>query len=116
MLNETEVCEILRAFLHPNIAQYLKCIIKNNRTMGLCFVKYSMNLSERVTKNFHPFNIDLCLQSIQKGIQHLHSLNLIYCDLNLINILMNEDTSVIENFNSCQCKGEKLDFKAETRE
>ena len=51
LLNEAEVCEILRAFPHPNIARYLGCIVENDRITGLCFVKYGMNLSERVTKD-----------------------------------------------------------------
>ena len=84
--------------------------------MGLCFVKYGMNLSERVTKDSRSFNIDLCLRGIWKGIQHLYSLDLIYCDLNPTNILMDGDTPVIGDFDSCQYKGEKLGFKTEIRE
>jgi len=114
-LNEAEVCEILRAFPHPNIARYLGCIVENNRITGLCFVKYGMNLLERVTKDSRPFDIDLCLRGIQKGIQHLHSLDLIHCDLNPTNILIDGDTLVIGDFDSCQRKGEKLGFKAGTR-
>ena len=115
LLNEAEVCEILRAFPHPNIAWYLGCIVENNRITGLCFVKYGMNLSERVTKDSCPFDIDLCLQGIRKGIQHLHSLDLIHCNLNPTNILIDRDTLVIGDFDSCQRKGEKLGFKAGTR-
>jgi serine/threonine protein kinase len=115
LLNEAEVCEILRAYPHPNIAQYLGCIVENNRITGLCFVKYGMNLSERVTKGSRPFDADLFLRGIQEGISHLHSLNLIHCDLNPTNILMNGDTPVIGDFDSCQREGEKLGFKAGTR-
>ncbi|KAH8588263.1 kinase-like domain-containing protein [Bisporella sp. PMI_857] len=115
LLNEAEVCEILRTFLHPNIAQYLGCIVENDRITGLCFVKYGMNLSERVTKDSRPFDADLFSQGIQEGIRHLHSLNLIHCDLNPTNILMNGDTPVIGDFDSCQREGEKLGFKAGTR-
>jgi len=113
-MNEAEVCEILRASPHPNIAQYLGCIVENDRITGLCFVKYDMNLSERVTKDSHPFDTDLFLRGIQKGIRHLHSLDLIHCDLNPTNILMNGDTPVIGDFDSCRRKGEKLGFKAGT--
>jgi serine/threonine protein kinase len=115
VLNEAEFCEILRAFPHPNITQYLGCIVEDNRITGLCFVKYGMILSERVTKDSRPFDIDLCLRGIQKGIQHLHSLDLIHCDLNPTNILMDGDTPVIGDFDSCQRKGKKLGFKAGIR-
>ena len=64
LLHEAEVCEILRASPHPNIAQYLGCLVENDRIMGLCFVKYGMNLYERVTKDSHPFDADLILQGI----------------------------------------------------
>jgi len=78
LLSEAEDCEILRASPHPNIAQYLGCLVENDKIMGLCFVKYGMNLKERVTKDSRPFDADLILQGIQEGIQHLHSLGLIY--------------------------------------
>ena len=47
LLHEAGICEILRASPHPNIAQYLGCIIENDRITSLCFVKYGMNLKER---------------------------------------------------------------------
>jgi serine/threonine protein kinase len=115
LLNEATVCEILREFPHPNIAQYLGCMVENDRITGLCFVKYGGNLLERATKDTRPFDIDLCLRGIQQGIRHLHSLNLIHCDINPTNILLDGDTPVIGDFDSCQRKGEKLGFKAGTR-
>ncbi|PBP19286.1 hypothetical protein BUE80_DR009522 [Diplocarpon rosae] len=115
LLNEAKVCEILTAFPHPNIAQYLGCMVEKDRITGLCFVKYGVNLLERVTKDSRPFDIDFCLRGIQQGIRHLHSLNLIHCDLKPTNILMDGDTPVIGDFDSCQSKGEKLGSKAGTR-
>jgi serine/threonine protein kinase len=50
-----------------------------------------------------------------RGIQHLHSLGLIYCDINPTNILMNGGTPIIGDFDSCRREGEKLGFKAGTR-
>ncbi|PUU77425.1 serine/threonine-protein kinase-like protein [Tuber borchii] len=114
LLNEAEVCEILRASPHPNIAQYLGCIVEDDKIMGLCFVKYGMNLSERVTKDSRPFDADLILQGIQEGIRHLHSLGLIHCDINPTNIVMDGDTPVIVDFDSCRREGEKLGIKGGT--
>lgn len=115
LLHEAQVCEILRASPHPNIAQYLGCIVKHGRIAGLCFVKYNMTLLERVAKDSRPFDTNLLLQHIQKGIQHLHSLGLIHCDINSSNIFMNRDTPVIGDFDSCQREGEILGLKAGTR-
>ena len=67
-----------------------------------------MNLWERVIKDSRPFDADLILQ----GIQHLHSLGLIHCDLNPMNIVMDGNTPVIIDFDSCQRKGDKLGIKA----
>jgi serine/threonine protein kinase len=115
LVNEAEVYEILKASPHPNIARYLGCIVKNGRITGLCFIKYGANLSERVTEGCRPFDIDLCLQGIQNGIRHLHSLGLIHCDINPTNILTDGDTPVIGDFDSCRREGEKLGLKAGTR-
>jgi len=114
LLNEAEVCEILRASPHPNIAQYLGCLVENDKIMGLCFVKYGMNLYERVTEDTRPFDTDVFFQGIQEGIRHLHSLGLIHCDINPANIVMDGDTPVIVDFDSCRRNGEKLGIKAGT--
>jgi len=114
LLHEAEVCELLRASPHPNIARYLGCIVKNDRITGLCFVKYGMNLGERVIKDPRSFDTDLILQGIQEGIRHLHSLGLIHCNLSPMNIVMDGDTPVIIDFDSCQHKGENLGIKAGT--
>lgn len=117
LLNEAEACEILRVYPHPNIAQYLGCIVDGGRITGLCFAKYGMTLSERVSKDPRPFDADLCLGRIQNGIQHLHKLGLIHCDINPANILMsgNDDNPIIIDFDSCRREGERLGIKAGTR-
>jgi serine/threonine protein kinase len=114
LLSEARVYEILRAHPHPNIAQYLGCIVENDKITGLCLVKYGIDLDDRVTKDSRPFDRDLYLQGIRQGIRHLHSLDLIHCDINPSNILMDGDTPVIVDFDSCRDKGEKLGMKAGT--
>lgn len=115
LLNEAEVCEILGASPHhPHIAQYLGCLVENGKLMGVCYVKYDVDLGERVTKNTRPFDVDLILQGIQDGIQYLHSLGLIHCDINPRNILMNGEIPVIGDFDSCRREGKELGIKAGT--
>ena len=114
LLNEIQVWEVLRA--NPNIAECLGCIVEKSSITGLCFVKYDMNLSERVSKDPRSFDTDCLLSGIQIGIRHLHSLCLIHCDLNPTNILMYGDIPVIGDFDSCQWKGEKLGLKAGARD
>jgi len=114
VLHEAQICEILRTSPHPHIAQYLGCIVEKSRITGLCFIKYDMTLSQRVTQVSRPFDADYLLQCIEEGIQHLHSLELIHCDINPTNILMRGEVPVIGDFDSCQRKGEKLGLKAGT--
>lgn len=117
ILDEAKACEILRAHPHPNIAQYLGCTVDGGRITGLCFVKYGMTLLERVSKGPHAFDADLCLCGIQNGIQHLHKLGLIHCDINPANILISGDgdNPIIIDFDSCRREGEHLGLKAGTR-
>ena len=114
MLHEAGICEILKASPHPNVAQYLGCVVENDKVTGLCFVKYSMDLKQRVTKDSRPFDAGLLFQGIQAGIQHLHSLGIIHCDISTTNIMMDGDTPVIIDFDCSQHNGEKLGFKSGT--
>ncbi|OBT48775.1 hypothetical protein VE00_00728 [Pseudogymnoascus sp. WSF 3629] len=118
ILDEAKACEILRVNPHPNIAQYLGCKVDGGRITGLCFVKYGETLLERVSKGPDAFDADLCLRGIRSGIQHLHELGLIHCDINPANILMSgdgDDTPIIIDFDSCRREGEHLGLKAGTR-
>ncbi|KFZ06131.1 hypothetical protein V501_07700 [Pseudogymnoascus sp. VKM F-4519 (FW-2642)] len=119
ILDEAKACEILRVHPHPNIAQYLGCVVDGGRITGLCFVKYGETLLERVSKvvGVDGFNADLCLRGIRDGIQHLHKLGLVHCDINPANILMSGDgdNPIIIDFDSCRREGEHLGVKAGTR-
>ncbi|KAM5476734.1 hypothetical protein MauCBS54593_000004 [Microsporum audouinii] len=114
VLAEVEACEVLRSHPHTNIAQYLGCVTKDGRITGLCFVKYPMSLSQRLTATA-PFDRALCLRGIESGIEHMHTLGLIHNDLNPSNIMVDErDNPVIVDFDSCQREGAKLGLKAGT--
>ena len=114
LLNEARVYEILRASPHPNIAQYLRCVVKNDKITGLCCAKYDMDLEKSVSENSSPFDMDIFLQDIQKGMYHLHSLGSIHCDLKPANILTNWDTCVITDFDSCHREGQILGYESGT--
>ncbi|KFX90176.1 hypothetical protein O988_08309 [Pseudogymnoascus sp. VKM F-3808] len=117
ILDEAKACEILRLHPHPNIAQYFGCTVDDGRITGLCFVKYGTTLLERVYEGSRDIDADICLRGIQNGVQHLHRLSLIHCDINPANILMSGDNDVpiIIDFDSCRREGEELGLKAGTR-
>ena len=108
-LAEARICEILRNHPHPNIAQYLGCLVRDNRVMGLCLVKYDMTLGDRLKDRNRPFPQDI-LKGIKSGIQHLHGLGIIHNDINPANIMFkaDDDTPVIIDFDSCGREGDKL--------
>ncbi|KAK3377679.1 kinase-like domain-containing protein [Podospora didyma] len=113
ILTEVGACEILRVHPHPNIAQYLGCIVKDGRIRGLGFAKYSITLSQML-KDGTPFNRSRCLRGIEAGVSHMHSLGLIHNDLNPSNIMMDGDDPVIIDFDSCKQEGDELGSKAGT--
>ncbi|KFY36088.1 hypothetical protein V494_05328 [Pseudogymnoascus sp. VKM F-4513 (FW-928)] len=117
ILDEARACEILRVNPHPNIARYLGCTVDDGRITGLCFVKYGVTLLERVSKRSQDLDAEVCLRGIQSGIEHLHKLGLVHCDINPANILMSGDGDVpiIIDFDSCRHEGEPLGLKAGTR-
>lgn len=111
ILVEVEACEVLRSNPHPNIARYLGCVVENGRITGLCFDRYSMNLSQRL-KEGTPFDRVVCLRGIECGIEHMHTLGLTHNDINPSNIVMDtKDNPVIIDFDSCQ---RELGLKAGT--
>ncbi|EPE27400.1 Protein kinase-like (PK-like) [Glarea lozoyensis ATCC 20868] len=116
LLSEAKVFETLRAFPHPNIAKPLRCVVEDDKITGLCLVNYGATLQDRATEDSRPFDIDLCWKGIQQGIRHLHNLDLIRCDINPRNILMDGDAPVIIDLDFCHRKGEKLGIKIGTRE
>jgi serine/threonine protein kinase len=88
--------------------------VEKGRITGLCFVKYDITLSQRVAQDSHSFNASRLLQGIKKGLRHLHSPDLIHCDLNPTNVFMKGDIPIIGDFDSYRRKEDKLGLKAGT--
>ncbi|KAL1882681.1 hypothetical protein VTK73DRAFT_1593 [Phialemonium thermophilum] len=113
ILSEAEICEIIKEHPHPSLAEYLGCVVEDERITGLCFVKYEMTLAEH-KKLGKPLDVGHCLQTIEDGIKHLHGLGLVHNDLNPRNIMMKDGAPVIIDFDSCTRKGMELGFKTGT--
>lgn len=112
LLEEAQICEILRKNPHPNIVEYLGCVVHANRISGLCLVKYNATLATLVKQMPHKIDqigrISL-LSGIEAGIRHLHKLGLVHNDVNPSNIMIDaEDVPRIIDFNSCQELGQPL--------
>ncbi|KAI4235540.1 MAG: hypothetical protein LQ349_003085 [Xanthoria aureola] len=107
ILHEARICEILRNNPHKNVASYLGCISADGLLKGLCFVRYSENLSDRLNHPDRPLNVSGCLEGIKDGLDHLHSLGLNHNDINPMNIMLDEyDVPIIIDFDSCGREGD----------
>ncbi|KAG6310819.1 hypothetical protein E4U44_005039 [Claviceps purpurea] len=108
MLHEIEAYELLRQHPHPNIVEYRGCVVSDGRITGICLAKYKMTLLERMAEST-PFNKDLFLEGIERGIRHLHSLGIVHNDINPYNIMFDElDRAIIIDFDSWQKNGQEF--------
>ncbi|KAG5931172.1 hypothetical protein E4U60_006393 [Claviceps pazoutovae] len=89
VLHEIEAYELLRRHPHPNIVEYRGCVVSDGRITGICLAKYKMTLNDRM-KVSTPFDKDRCLECIERGIRHLHSLGIVHNDLKPANIMLDE--------------------------
>ncbi|KAG6188147.1 hypothetical protein E4U10_005294 [Claviceps purpurea] len=114
VLHEIEVLELLRKHPHPNIVEYRGCVVTDGRISGLCLAKYKMTLSERM-KVDAPFDKEIFLDGVERGIRHLHSLDIVHNDINPSNIMLDElDRPVIIDFDGWQKNGQELGTKKGT--
>ncbi|KAG5990450.1 hypothetical protein E4U52_004560 [Claviceps spartinae] len=111
VLHEIEALELLRKHPHPNIVEYRGCVVTDGRVSGLCLAKCKMTLFERI-KVGTPFDKDIFLDGIERGIRHLHSLDIVHNDINPSNIMLDElDRPVIIDFDGWQKNGQELGVK-----
>ncbi|KAI9653872.1 MAG: hypothetical protein M1821_006903 [Bathelium mastoideum] len=114
VLHEAQICETLKRFPHRNIAEYFGCVVDSDRITGLCFLRYGPDLA-RIVKASEPFDRQSCLEEVRLGIEHLHKLGIIHCDINPHNVYSHGNSWVIGDFDSSTAEGEALGLKAGTR-
>ncbi|KAG6201916.1 hypothetical protein E4U35_005561 [Claviceps purpurea] len=108
LLHEIEGYELLRRHPHPNIVEYRGCVVQDGHITGICLAKYKMNLDERMADST-PFDKDLFLEGIERGIRHLHSLGIVHNDLSPDNVMLDEqDRPIIIDFDSWGRDGQKF--------
>ncbi|KAI0973625.1 kinase-like domain-containing protein [Xylaria arbuscula] len=107
-LAEIQICETLKNHPHPNVAQYLGCIEKDNKIHGICFVKYKITLADHLAKGY-PIDVDHCMAGLEKAVSHLHSLKLVHNDIKPSNIMFDDNNEpILIDFDSCQYDGQAL--------
>jgi serine/threonine protein kinase len=121
--------EKLKRHPHANIVQYLGVItdteiqfpgmrapmtLSHSLIVGVAFKKYDQTLEELVDSGAR-FNASTILADLEAGIRHLHSLDLVHCDIKPANLLIRNGRLVIADFDSCHRNGEMQRDKGGTR-
>ncbi|ORY06754.1 hypothetical protein BCR34DRAFT_434428, partial [Clohesyomyces aquaticus] len=107
---EIKTCEMLSHHPHPNICGYKGIVVDEYDIItGLCFEKFVMGFDEFVAAGW-SFDADPALQDIECGIDHLHSLDLVHCDIEPRNVFINikKQRFVVGDFDSTHHIGDRL--------
>ena len=70
-------------------------MVEDGRVTGVCFTKYRQTLTGRVQNDPRPMDNQECLQGIEAGIPHLHSLGFVHNGVNVKNIMFLDDDVLI---------------------
>ncbi|KAI1462871.1 kinase-like domain-containing protein [Annulohypoxylon moriforme] len=114
LLQEAEVYELLHRNPHPNIAQYYGCVVQGGKFRGICLKRYPTTLEQVVSAGAAFAKSAHFMQGIKDGVAHLHSLGLVHGDLNPSNIMVDCDTAIIIDFDSCRRNGDPVGLKGST--
>jgi serine/threonine protein kinase len=126
---EIRALEKLKRHPHANIVQYVGVItdteiqfpgmrapmtLPHPLVVGVAFKKYDQNLEELVDSGVR-FNASTMLSDIEAGLRHLHSLDMVHCDIKPANLLIRHGRLAIGDFDSCHRNGEVQCDKGGTR-
>lgn len=113
-MHEAQMCEVIKRSPHPNVVKYFGCLLdEDGRISELCFARYGKTLHQMIDDG-DIFDRKACLDDIRAGIEHIHSLGMIHCDINPRNVFADVKGFVIGDFDSCALEGDELGEKAGT--
>lgn len=93
--------ETLNEYQHPNIVAYQGYIERNRQLRGPCLEKCFETLHEGLRRLGTQFDIDECLEGIQRGLEFIHCAGYAHNDINPANIMFRKDRApVIIDFDS----------------
>ncbi|KAH6418241.1 hypothetical protein HBI14_097060 [Parastagonospora nodorum] len=116
-LREIQTCRVLQECPHPNICGYRGVVVNNGLVTALMFDRYDMNLREFLySQRSNNMDIPKCIQEIKNGIDHIHSLGLVHCDIKPDNIFVHLASArfVVGDFDSVHREGQRLTLKTGT--
>jgi serine/threonine protein kinase len=99
-LNEISIMEKLMKHPHPNLPRYYGCLTENNLVRGIVLGKYSVYNDNLYTDKVH--------EDLKSVLNHLHSLDLVHCDVNNRNIVFDGPKVILIDFDSCKKIGSNM--------
>jgi hypothetical protein len=109
LLNEATVLQKLRGHLHPNIAQYFGCVVRDSRIVQICLKRYQCSLADYASQPLSEQQRREIFTGVEAAVRHLHSLGLAHNDICPHNVCVDEEgRPVIIDFDSCLPFGERL--------
>lgn len=108
LLHEATALESLRHHPHPNLVEYLGCVIKDGRITQICLKKYEGNLQDH-TRPLSEEQREEIFDGVVSAVKHLHSLGLAHNDIGPQNVCLDSaGHPVIVDFDACLPFGEEL--------
>jgi len=111
-MHEVEIHELLSRYPHPSVVRYLGCVLQDGMIVAFHLEKCSRTLLDRIEQDdkFSEDAFEKCMDQIESGLQHLHSLGFAHNDLSPANIMFNSDETeaILIDFDSCDRFGKPL--------
>lgn len=112
LLEEARLLEMLAKHPHPNLTEYLGCVVDKGRIVRLAMRRYSNNLCDLLRDQDQLLQSDAArariLDDVAAAAKHLHSLGLAHNDISGANIVLRPDGSgVLIDYDSCLPFGEE---------
>ncbi|KAM0718045.1 hypothetical protein Q7P37_006377 [Cladosporium fusiforme] len=108
LLGEATALEKLRHHPHPNVVEYLGCVVSEGRITQLCLKQYEGNLQDH-TQPLSKQQRDDIFEGVVSAVKHLHDLGLAHNDIGPQNICLDSAVRpVIVDFDACLPFGTQL--------
>lgn len=108
---EAAIYELLEDRPHPNLAQYLGCLVNNaGRITRLVFVRYECNLVQYMERDgLDEMRATAIFEEVLSAIRHLHELGRAHNDLNPYNVCITaKGHAAVIDLDACLPFGEPL--------
>ncbi|KAK7038837.1 hypothetical protein VNI00_010467 [Paramarasmius palmivorus] len=116
MAREAYFCEEISMYeQHSNVCEYRGVLIDDDGKLdGLCFQRHTKTLEQAVDDG-DEIDVKKVLAGIREGLEHLHDLGIVHCDMKPTNVMLNASSeAIIIDFDSCHWMGREIKMKGGT--